>query len=101
MERRRGQRHPAELDVDWETPSARGAGAISDISESGCFILCGEKVIDGEAARVFLPIDEGMRVEFTGRVAGFTPDVGFAVAFSETSPGQRDLIAKIVRDNAE
>lgn len=100
-DRRRGQRFSTDLEVEWETSATRSSGMLSDISESGCLVLSGGAVSEGEQVRLFFPIGDGMRVEFAGSVVTYTEEVGFSVQFSEVSPAQRDLIAKIVRDSAE
>lgn len=101
VERRKGKRFPADVEVDWETSSARSRGSLSDISETGCFILCGDRVNEGEAVRVLFPLGEGMKTEFTGEVVNFTEEVGFGLRFKVLSPAQRDLVNKIIRDGSE
>ena len=101
FERRRGTRFSAEMDVEWESPTVRGEGTLSDISEGGCLVLCGESVVEGEPVRILFPLGDGMKAEVAGKVVNVSEDVGFAVKFGELSPAQRDLISKIIRDSAE
>ena len=101
FERRKGKRFPADLEVDWESSAGRGTGSLSDISETGCFILCGGGVTEGESVRVLFPLGDGMSAEFRGEVVNFTEEVGFGLRFDALTPAQRDLVSKVIRDNSE
>jgi len=96
-ERRGTNRYPVELDVEWEGPAGRSTGSISDVSLDGCFVLSSGDVGDGEQVKLFIPLADGMKVEFGGRVANHVFEIGFGLKFDQLSAAQRDLLIKIVR----
>lgn len=98
-ERRSTNRYPIEIDVEWEGPAGRVPGSLSDISLDGCFVLGSGEVEDGERVRIFVPLDDGMRVEFSGVVANNVFEIGFGVKFDQLSAAQRELLIRMVRDS--
>ena len=95
-DRRRKKRYSVSLNVEWENHYGRRAGTLSDISEEGCFILSEVDVSDGELVKVFIPLTDGMKVEFMGQVANFVYEIGFAVNFLSLSDAQKEFIASFV-----
>jgi hypothetical protein len=100
-ERRGTNRYPTDVDVEWEGASGRMSGSISDVSLDGCFVLSSGDVSDGETVRLFVPLGDGMKVEFSGRVANHVFEIGFGLRFDQLSAAQRDLLIKLVRDNEQ
>ena len=96
-ERRSTNRYPMEIDVEWEGAAGRLPGSLSDISLDGCFVLGSGEVEDGERVRIFVPLADGMRVEFSGVVANNVFEIGFGVKFDQLSAAQRDLLIQMVR----
>jgi len=96
-ERRGTNRYAVEIDVEWEGAAGRTAGSISDVSLDGCFVLSSGDVVDGETVRLFIPLDDGMKAEFSGLVANHVLEIGFGFKFGQLSAAQRDLLVKIVR----
>lgn len=101
VERRQTSRFPVEIRVEWQASAGRQPGSISDVSLDGCFVLCSGDVIDGENVRLFVPLADGMRVEFTGRVANSVTEIGFGLKFDQLTAAQRDLLVKIVRESGQ
>ena len=97
-ERRGSNRYPVEIDVQWESSGGRQPGSVSDVSLDGCFVLSSGDVNDGEIVRLFIPLSDGMKVEFSGKVANHVFEIGFGVRFDKLSAAQRDLLARIVKD---
>lgn len=95
-DRRAGERFNAELDIEWESPSGRFSGVLSDISLTGCFVLCAESVEDAQPIRLFVFVDDSMETEFVGEVVNSTPDIGFAMRFHSVSDVHKELIAKLI-----
>ena len=91
-DRRSKKRYPITLDVEWENHFGKRPGTLSDISEDGCFILTEVDVSDGELVKVFIPLSDGMKVEFMGQVANFVYEIGFAVNFLSLSEAQREFL---------
>lgn len=93
-DRRAVERAGVTIDVEWEGLIGRKPGTIGDISAQGCFVLCSGEVEDGENVRIFLPLSDGMRVQFWGEVANHVLEIGFAVRFIELSDAQKDFLEK-------
>lgn len=98
-ERRASSRYRIEVDVEWQANAGRLPGSVSDVSLDGCFVLCSGDVEDGERVKVFIPLADGMKVEFAGRVANHVPDIGFGLKFDQLSAAQRDVLGKLVKES--
>ncbi len=97
QERRGTNRYPVSVDVEWETTIGRKPGSICDVSFDGCFVLSSGEVEDGVAVRLFIPLADGMKVQFNGKVANHVFEIGFGVKFDTLSTAQRELLVKLVR----
>ncbi len=95
-ERRGTNRYPVEMDVQWESNGDRQPGSISDVSLDGCFVLSSGDVNDGEDVKIFVPLEDGMKVQFDGKVANHVFEIGFGVKFAPLSAAQRALLVKLV-----
>lgn len=100
-ERRKKHRYRVNIDVEWENHFGRRKGTLSDISEEGCFVLSGVDVSDGELVKVFIPLTDGMTIEFLGQVANYVYEIGFAVHFLGLSEAQKEFLTNFVELNAE
>ena len=100
-DRRKSKRYPLSLDVEWENYHGRRPGTLSDISEDGCFVLSEVDVSDGELVKVFIPMTDGMKVEFMGQVANFVYEIGFAVNFVSITEAQREFLKSFVELHGE
>ena len=100
-DRRTTDRFAVSIEVEWETSSTRQPGAMSDVSFDGCFILSSGEVEDGEIAKVFIPLEDGMKVQFDGKVANHVHEIGFGVKFDPLSSAQRSLLVALVRKAEE
>ncbi len=96
LDRRKTSRNTVAIDITWEASSGRQTGTISDISDTGCFVLSGGDVIDGEPIRMFLPLGPGLRIEFHGTITNHVFEIGFAVRFDHLSGSQKDLIHNLI-----
>ena len=99
QERRETNRFSVELDVEWEGTSGRVHGTMSDVSHDGCFVLSSGDVSDGDIVNIFVPLADGMKVQFAAKVANHVYEIGFGVKFEPLSAAQRDLLVKIVHEN--
>jgi hypothetical protein len=95
-ERRSVNRYSVETDVEWQTTGDRQSGTLSDVSLNGCFVLSDGDVADGEPVRIFIPLADGMKVEFTGQITNHVFEIGFGARFDQISAAQRDLLARLV-----
>jgi hypothetical protein len=100
QERRGTNRYGVTVDVEWETTSGRRPGSISDVSFDGCFVLSSGEVEDGDAVHLFIPLADGMKVQFNGKVANHVYEIGFGLRFDPLSSAQREILVALVR-NAE
>ena len=98
-ERRASNRYPVDIEVEWEAGVGRRPGAISDVSLDGCFVLTSGNVNDGDMVKLFVPLADGMKVQFEGKISNHVVDIGFAVRFGKLSVAQRDLLINIVRNS--
>lgn len=96
-DRRSTNRYPVDIAVEWETSGPRNPGSMSDVSFDGCFVLASGEVVDGDHVKLFVPLADGMKVQFTGRIANHVYDIGFGVMFDPLSAPQRDLLVSLVR----
>lgn len=97
-ERRASNRYSIELDVEWEGAAGRQPGTVSDVSIEGCFVLSSGEINDGDPVKVFVPLADGMKVQFDGKVANQVYEIGFGVRFEQLTAAQRDVLIKIVRE---
>lgn len=100
MERRSTNRYQVEIEVEWEgSGGGRSPGRMSDLSLDGCFVLSSGDVEDGERVRIFVPLADGMKVEFGGVVANHVLEIGFGVKFDPLSAAQRELLTRVVQES--
>ena len=100
-ERRSTKRYAVSIEVEWENHNGRRTGTLSDVSEQGCFVLSDVDVADGELVKVYIPLTDGMKVEFMGQVANFVYEIGFAVHFLSLSESQKEFLANFVGLHSE
>ena len=98
-ERRSTNRYPVEVDIEWQSSGERQKGTLSDVSFDCCFILGSGEVEDGENVLVFIPLADGMKVQFAGSVANHVFEIGFGVKFDQLSSAQREVLVGLVRPN--
>lgn len=98
-ERRSSRRFPINVDIEWETGGDRRSGTLSDVSHDGCFVLSSGDVSDGAAVRLFVPLADGMKVQFSGTIANHVFEIGFGVKFDLLSDPQRELLANLIEQN--
>ena len=91
-DRRSARRYTVTIDVEWEFAGDRHPGTISDLSEGGCFVLTGVEVEDGSEVGVFLPIGDGMKVQYAGAITNHVHEIGFAAQFTRVSEAQRNVL---------
>ena len=97
-DRRNSNRYPVDVNIEWQGQGERQKGTLSDVSLDGCFVLCSGEVEVGEAIHMYVPLADGMKVEFRGRVRNNVFEIGFGLRFDSVSSAQRDLLIKLVRD---
>ena len=96
VERRAAGRRVGNIEVEWEGLVGRKDGTISDLSTLGCFVLCSGEVETGETVKVFIPIGEGMKVQFWGEVVNHVFEIGFGIKFIELNRAQTEFLDKLL-----
>lgn len=97
-ERRSINRYVVDVPVEWEgASSGRNSGSLSDISLEGCFVLSSGEVRENDQIRVFIPLGDGMKVQFDGTVANYVFEIGFGVKFGTLSSAQRELLTALLK----
>ncbi|MBK8811117.1 MAG: PilZ domain-containing protein [Acidobacteria bacterium] len=91
-DRRKFPRYSVNIEVEWEVAAGRKNGTLSDLSLEGCFVLCSGEVENGDRVRVFLPVSDGMKVQFAGEVVNHFYEIGFAVRFIDLGPAQKNFL---------
>lgn len=99
-DRRDTNRYPVDVPVEWEAASGRQSGTLSDISFDGCFVLSNGDVADGDNVKLFIPLGDGMKVQFDGRVANHVLEIGFGVKFTPLSQAQKEILTKLVKEQS-
>ena len=95
-DRRTAPRYNVNIKVDWEAAVGRKKGIVNDISREGCFVLCSGEVEDGERVLLFIPLSDGIKVQFTCEVVNHDYEIGFGVKFVEVSNAQKDFLTKLI-----
>lgn len=96
IDRRGVKRFSVSIDIEWEGLIGRQQGTINDISSLGCFVLCSGEVENGETIKLFIPIADGMKIQFWAEVVNHVLEIGFGARFIELNRAQRDLIEKFI-----
>ncbi len=92
QDRRAIKRQNVSIDVEWEGPYGRFPGVVSDLSESGCFVLSSGEVAAGDSIKLLLPLGGGMKVEVFGEVRNCVFEIGFALRFLNINDAQNNVI---------
>ena len=96
-ERRETNRYPVSVNIEWEVNTIRLPGTLSDVSFDGCFVLSSGEVTDGDTIRIFVPLADGMKVQFGGKITNHVFEIGFGVKFDQLSTAQRELLVNLVK----
>ncbi|REJ78301.1 MAG: PilZ domain-containing protein [Acidobacteria bacterium] len=97
-ERRSVKRHDVTIDIEWEGVGRREEGVLGDISEKGCFVLGSGNVANGEVVNIFVPISDGMKIQFTGEVVNHVVEIGFGMRFTGLNSAQKELLHRILEE---
>ena len=100
-DRRNEARYVARIKIDWEGIVGRQSGMISDISETGCFVLCSGTVENGEKVSLYFPTVGQETFELLGEVVSHYDEIGYAIHFVEMDEIEslflRHLIKKLAK----
>lgn len=96
MERRRAPRVRVNLEVSWQAGEEARKGTISDISVSGCFVLCSGDVADGNPVEVEFRLAKARAIALRGEVVNHHLEIGFAMRFTEIGNKESAFLQKLV-----
>lgn len=97
QERRATNRNIVSINVEWENDSGRHSGTVSDISESGCYVLSSGELAEGDSVKLFVPIGDGMKAELRGVVKNHVFEIGFALRFVDLSEAQKRVVMDLIK----
>ena len=81
-ERRRAERVGVNLKARWKSSTTQRDGEITDLSETGCFILTSDEVGVGESIKLEIEQPKQGRLNMWGEVVYKIEEMGFAVQFT-------------------
>ncbi|MBV9209309.1 MAG: PilZ domain-containing protein [Acidobacteria bacterium] len=96
MERRAAPRVRINLEVSWQMGDKLRQGTISDISVSGCFILCSGDVTDGNAVSIELRPARAKPVALRGEVVNHHDEIGFAMRFTQVGKKESAFLKRLI-----
>ncbi|MBC7796243.1 MAG: PilZ domain-containing protein [Pyrinomonadaceae bacterium] len=94
-DRRNSQRFAVNIEIVWESLIGQSDGTISDVSTTGCFILCTGEVEDSETIKIYLPLVDGQHMILWGEVVNHVYEIGFAVRFIEIGDTEKLFLEKL------
>lgn len=84
-ERRRAPRAKVNLSARWEGVLTQQEANVTDLSNTGCFVLTGGKVEPKELIRLEIKLPDEEPVYFWAEVVEAAFEIGFAVRFTSMS----------------
>lgn len=96
VERRSVRRHDVTIDITWDGKSGEEKGVLADISERGCFVLGSGDVEDGDVISIYVPMPNGLRVQFSGEIVNHVLEIGFGLRFLGLNSAQEELLQQLI-----
>ena len=63
--------------------------------------MTGGDVAKRDSGADLLPLEDGMKVQYTGRVANSVAEIGFGVHFDQLTVAQRGFLIRLVKSSRE
>ena len=95
-ERRAHERVRANLPARWEGVLASRDGMVSDLSQSGCFVVTRADVQPKELIRLEIETETGRRLYLWGEVVYHIEEIGFALRFTGTEETELRMLEALV-----
>ena len=95
QERRTAERVRLNLNARWEGLMTQGRGAVSDLSSTGCFVLSGGQVTNGELIQLQIDFPRNVGIVW-GRVVYSVADIGFALRFAFGGEDEQRALARLI-----
>ena len=103
-ERRASERVWANLPARWEGVLSSRDGQVTDLSQTGCFVVTRTDVQPKELIRLEIELETGRRLYLWGEVVYTIEEIGFALRFTgteETELRMLDALIEFVRARQE
>lgn len=103
-ERRASERVRANLPARWEGVLSSRDGQVTDLSQTGCFVVTRTDVQPKELIRLEIELETGRRLYLWGEVVYTIEEIGFALRFTgteETELRMLDALIEFVRARQE
>ena len=101
VERRTAVRRDVTIDIEWQGRAGTEKGVLADVSEVGCFVLGSGNVDDGDVVELFVPVSDGIKVQFSGEVVNHVLDIGFGIKFVGLNSAQQEFLNKVIASATE
>jgi len=95
QERRTAERVRLNLNARWEGLRTQGRGAVSDLSSTGCFVLSGGQVTNGELIRLQIDFPAEIGTVW-GQVVYSVAEIGFALRFGFENQDDKRMLARLI-----
>jgi hypothetical protein len=96
-ERRSAPRVKVNLPVRWEGVLTQQSATITNLSETGCFVLTGGKVEPKELIRLEIELPDQEAVYFWSEVVDEAHEIGFAARFTSAEDDDRARLSAYVQ----
>ena len=96
-ERRRAPRVRVNLPARWEGALHQETASVTDLSETGCFVLSGGAVQVKELIWLEIRLPEGDTLQFWGEVVDAAYEIGFAVKFNSIADDGEVRLKKFIQ----
>ena len=95
-ERRANERVRANLPARWEGVLASREGQVTDLSQTGCFVVTKADVQPKELIRLEVEMETGRRLYLWGEVVYIVEEIGFALRFTGTEETELRMLAALI-----
>ena len=96
-ERRLNDRVKLNLPVRWESFLTQQADTVTDLSQTGCFVLSGGKVELNELIRLEISLPNDEPIYPWAEVVDLADEIGFSVRFIAMDDDERERLEQFVR----
>jgi PilZ domain len=95
-ERRAHERVRANLPARWEGVLTSRDGMVSDLSESGCFVVTKADVQPKELIGLEIELETGRRLFLWGEVVYHVEEIGFALRFTGAEETELRMLGALI-----
>jgi hypothetical protein len=95
-ERRASERVRANLPAHWEGVLASREGQVTDLSQTGCFVVTKADVQAKELIRLEITMETGRRLYLWGEVVYTVEEIGFALRFTGTEQTEMRMLEALI-----